>query len=144
MTESLNDFGARQGGRKSAADPDGYAEWHSVPQPEELPSDGAVSTNGSSFPIALVPASMTPNAYGFLLWGRGADGAKALTGTRSAQELRGLGLTIGNAERWQEFYLHVLAINPRNQAAVSRVELFQDVLNVLKESDEDSEDSPSR
>jgi hypothetical protein len=74
---------------------------------------------------------MTPNAYGNQVWGVGAQGAKDLIGARSAGELSQLGLTVGKAENWQEFYANVFINNPNNAAAAARVELMQNIIDTL-------------
>lgn len=84
------------------------------------------------FPKHLVPEGMTPNAYGNTIWGVGPQGAKDLIGTRSASELESLGLTVRGAEQWQDFYLNVYTLSPRNAAAGARVDLMQDIINTLR------------
>jgi hypothetical protein len=87
------------------------------------------------FPNHLVPAGMTPNAYGNLVWGVGPAGARALIGTRSAAQLRELELTAEKAGGWRAFYKNVfdesVGRGRPNKAAEARVELFDHIIEVL-------------
>jgi hypothetical protein len=72
-------------------------------------ADEAAAARYWGFPTNLLPEGMTPNAFGNLVWGVGPEGARALIGARSAEELRalGVGLDVAKAQEFRRFYLNV-------------------------------------
>lgn len=83
------------------------------------------------FPRDVLPPGVGPNKWGKEVWGSGAKGARELIGTRSAGELRELGLTVEKATKLREFYESAGQFGRGAEAARARVELMDDIIKTL-------------
>jgi hypothetical protein len=90
------------------------------------------ATSDIRTPAQVTPAPYTTNAWGNMVWGKGPEEALAKIGTRSAGELRGLGLNVRNATQLRNFYLRAEARGEGGATASARVQLMNDIIKTLK------------
>lgn len=81
--------------------------------------------------MAQVPKGETLATWGKQVWGTKAEGAEALIGARSADELRALGLTRENATMFRDYYQWATYVGRGADAAPARVRLMNDILKTL-------------
>ncbi|MBB4908876.1 DNRLRE domain-containing protein [Actinophytocola algeriensis] len=81
---------------------------------------------------ALVPTGQTLATWGNQIWGTGAQGAKALIGTRSAAELARIpGLNVQSATTLRNFYQGAANAGKGGATAPVRVQLLDDIIKTL-------------
>jgi hypothetical protein len=68
------------------------------------------------------------------VWGQGAEDARALVGTRSADELRALGLDEATARELAVFYRLAANMGKGSATAPARADLMEHIAGVLKGS----------
>lgn len=79
----------------------------------------------------FVPDGMTTSSWGKIIWGRGEEGARALIGKRSADELRKEGLTLEKAVGLKKAYVEASKDARGREAALARVDLLQHYIDLL-------------
>ena len=78
---------------------------------------------------ALVPEGQTLGTWGSQIWGRGAEGAKSLIGTRGADELAQIPrLNVQSATILRNFYQGAVDAGKGGATAPIRVQLLDDII----------------
>jgi hypothetical protein len=94
----------------------------------------AAEEGAAASPAAVKPPGISTNAWGNKVWGQGPDDALSRIGTRSADELRELGLDVDKATKLRNFYSQAAAAGKGGATAPARVKLMNDIIRTLKGS----------
>ena len=65
------------------------------------------------------------------MWGHGVEGAEALNGARTAEELDQLGLTADKATTLRDFYQAAADAGKEGATAPARVQLLNNITEIL-------------
>lgn len=101
-----------------------------LPRPQVAANAGAQGARATLAEVnAIVPEGQTLGTWGSQIWGHGAEGAKSLIGTRSADELAQIpGLNVQSATVLRNFYQGAIDAGKGGTTAPIRVQLLDDII----------------